>query len=223
MPFYTGMNDIASRPAVPPTFGFYAILTDPLAGYERLTRICVDRGVAFVQLRMKNADERAVLETARLMRRITAGTQTRLIVNDYPAASRDSGADGVHVGQSDLPYAQVRAIVGPDAIVGVSTHSPRQTAAACAFGPDYIGVGPVFPTPTKKTADPAIGVDGMKRMLEIATVPAVVLGSITPDNLPDILRAGARNFSMVRPVNQAADPDAVVRRIMDVWRSVAAR
>jgi thiamine-phosphate pyrophosphorylase len=200
----------------PPSFGFYAILTDPVVGYERLTEIVVEHGVAFVQLRMKDRPAEEVLATARAMRAITAGSTTRFIVNDYPEIAAMVGADGVHLGQDDLSYREARAIVGPAALIGLSTHNPSQTRAACAAGPDYIGVGPVFPTPTKKVADPAIGIPGMQAMLAAASVPAVVLGGITVENLPQVLAAGARNFAMVRPLNQSREPQDVLKAILEV-------
>ncbi len=203
------MGRIADR------FGFYAILTDPVVGYERLTEIVVEHGVAFVQLRMKERPREEVLRVARAMRAMTAGSATKFIVNDYPEVAVEAGADGVHVGQNDPSYGRVRSIVGNEMLVGLSTHTPVQTAAACALGPDYVGVGPVFPTSTKKMADPAIGVGGMQEMLGVATVPAVVLGSITLENLPDILAAGAKNVSMVRPLNQSADPEGVLVRVLE--------
>ncbi len=204
---------------VPHIFGFYAILTKPLRGYEYCTKLCVDHDVAFVQLRMKDMPKEDVLRTAERLKAITAGTSTKLIINDDPWVATRSRADGVHVGQSDLPYAEARKIVGEKAIVGVSTHNRRQTSAARALRPDYIGIGPVFATPTKKIADPPIGIEGMKAMLRLASVPAVALGSITTRNLPEILEAGARNFAMVRPVNQSREPQKVLREITRIYRA----
>lgn len=196
--------------------GFYAILTAPRCGYERLTRLVVQYGVSVVQLRMKDRPLDEVRDIGVMMREVTAGSRTRLIVNDFPEIAAEVGADGVHVGQDDMPLEQARRIVGPDAVIGVSTHNPAQTATACAARPDYIGVGPVFATPTKKIPDPPIGIEGMQAMLAIATVPAVVLGSITVENLPHILAAGARSFSLVRPLNNTPDPEPVLREILRV-------
>ena len=204
-------------PGIIDRFGFYAILTDPVVGYETLSEIVVAHHVAFVQLRMKEKPRDEVLAVARNMRAITRGSATRFIVNDDPGIAADVGADGVHVGQQDASYGRVRSIVGNDAIVGISTHTLRQTMAACALGPEYIGVGPVYPTPTKKIADPPIGLDGMSAMLAVATVPAVVLGSVSPETLPALLAAGARNFAMVRPLNRSPNPDEVLRRILGAW------
>jgi thiamine-phosphate pyrophosphorylase len=208
---------IRMRPAVPLSFGFYAILTDPLRGYEYMTRLFVDYKIPFVQLRIKDAALKAILPIAKTMRVLTMNTKTRLIVNDYPALAVLTGADGVHVGQTDLPYGEVREIVGEEAILGLSTHSVAQAKAACALHPDYIGVGPVYPTPTKKTPDPVIGLAMMKEMISSSDVPAVAIGGITLENLPDVLQAGARNFCMVRPLNQTSEPEKVLKEILKTY------
>jgi thiamine-phosphate pyrophosphorylase len=202
--------------AIPIDFGFYAICTNPAAGYEKLAGACVDLCVPFIQLRMKDAPESLVARTAASMMRIIDGSESRFIINDYPQVAADVGAHGLHLGQDDMPFDLARTIVGPEAIIGLSTHSPQQTLSACALSPAYIGVGPVFPTPTKKIADPPIGIEGMKTMLAAATVSAVVLGAITIENLPEILGAGAKNFSMVRPVNSAEYPAVVIKKILDI-------
>jgi thiamine-phosphate pyrophosphorylase len=203
---------------IPFEFGFYAILTNPVAGYERATAACVKAGVAIVQLRMKDEPPEEIAAVAKTMRSLTKGSNTLFVVNDHPDIAAEVGADGVHIGQGDMSFAEAKAIVGRDAIIGISTHNPDQVKAACALGPDYIGVGPLFPTPTKKIADPAIGIQGMSVMLAAATVPAVVLGSITLDVLPEIYKADARNFSMVRPINQAQDIQKMIVEIQDKWR-----
>jgi thiamine-phosphate pyrophosphorylase len=203
---------------IPLEFGFYAILTDPVQGYEYCTKLLVDYEIAFVQLRMKDRPEDLILKTARAMRKITQGTKTRLIINDNPAIAKTIGADGVHVGQNDMAYDEARNIVGEEAVVGLSTHSVPQMQDACGFKPDYVGVGPVYATPTKKNPDPMIGIDGMKEMLAQATVPAVAIGGITLDNLPQVLEGGAKNFCMVRPITTAQEPEQVLRKILKVYR-----
>ena len=196
-------------------FGFYGILTDPIVGYERLAELMVVRGVRFVQLRMKHQPRTVVEQTARRLREIVVAPSL-FIVNDDPIVARDVGADGVHLGQDDMPLAEAREIVGLDAIIGLSTHSATQTRDACALGPDYIGVGPVFATPTKEVPDPAIGLDRMATMLGDATVPAVVLGGIDHDNAPQVLAAGAINLCAVRAVNQVADPGGALDRFIQL-------
>jgi thiamine-phosphate pyrophosphorylase len=206
----------------PSHFGFYGILTEPLCGYEYCTRVLIEHEIAFVQLRAKNSAPTEIRIIAEKMRRLTEGTKTMFIVNDDPALGADCRADGVHIGQGDMPYAQARKIIGDTAIIGVSTHSVEQVQKTCAGAlcPDYIGVGPVFPTPTKKNPDPVIGLRTMQQMISQATVPAVAIGGISLENLPDVLTAGARNFCMVRPINQAQDPEKALREILKIYRDV---
>jgi thiamine-phosphate pyrophosphorylase len=206
-----------AKRSLPPRFGFYSVLTDPLKGYDYMTELLVDNGIPFVQLRMKDAPEEAVIDTALRLRKITAGTDTRLIINDNPRIAVAAGADGVHIGQSDMPYEQAREIAGDDMIIGISTHNTQQATDACLKQPDDIGAGPVFPTPTKKIPDPAIGLDGMKEILKISTVPAVCIGGIDLTNLSQILEAGAKNFCMVRQFTQSENPGQVLKEILRVY------
>lgn len=198
------------------TFGFYSVLTDPIKGYVYLTSLLVDYGVPIVQLRMKGAPKPIVIDTALQMRKITEGTDTLLIINDDPHIAVEVGADGVHIGQGDMSYTDARAIVGDDMLIGVSTHNPRQTIDACKLPADYIGVGPVFATPTKKIPDPVIGIDGMREMISASTVPAVAIGGINLENLPAVLAAGAKNFCMVRQLTQCENPKSVLEEIIRI-------
>ncbi len=198
---------------IPSQFGLYAILTDPVKGYEYMTKLFVDHGVAFIQLRMKKEPLDVIKSTTLRLRAITAGTGSLFIVNDYPEIAREIGADGVHIGQTDRPCREVRELMGPDAVIGISTHSPEQTVAACKLNPDYIGIGPVYPTPTKENADPVIGIAGLRNQLSVATVPAVAIGGIDLSNLREVLEAGAKNFCMVRQLMKAEDPEKVMKEI----------
>jgi thiamine-phosphate pyrophosphorylase len=203
---------------IPETFGLYAILTDPIKGYEYMTGLLVDHEIAFIQLRMKTEPSDIILATAEKLRIITQGSSSRFIINDHADIAAKVNADGVHLGQDDLPYARAREVVGSSAIIGLSTHSPSQTRAACDLRPDYIGLGPVFPTPTKEKADPAIGINGMQAMIATSTVPYVAIGGIDLTNLRDVLAAGARNFCMVRQIMQAEEPEMLVKEIQRIWR-----
>lgn len=203
---------------IPDHFGLYSVLTDPLRGYDYVTEVLVELEVPFVQLRMKNASSFAVLKQAEILRKITENSATRFIVNDDPLVARDVEADGVHIGQDDMPYAEVRAIVGEHSLIGISTHNPEQTAIACELAPDCIGVGPVYATPTKVIADPVLGLTTMKTMLDRATVPAIAIGGITMEYLSAVLQAGARNFCMVRPICAAEDPRKAIKKILGIYR-----
>jgi thiamine-phosphate pyrophosphorylase len=196
-----------------PEFGFYGIISNPLVGYERLATIMVERGVRLIQLRMKKRPRDEVLSVAHSLRAIIT-PRSLFIVNDDPEIAKETAADGVHLGQDDMPVSLARQIVGPDAIIGLSTHDPLQERASCASDPDYIGVGPVFPTPTKEKPDPVIGLAGMREMLALATVPCVVLGGIDHSNLRQVLVAGARNVCAVRCINESSDPGKDLDRII---------
>ena len=197
-------------------FGLYLVMTDPVAGYARCCEAAVEAGVRMVQLRMKDAPRAAIVAVAKELRRITAGTATAFIVNDDPSIAEEVGADGVHVGQDDMPVAEVRRLCPSLRIVGLSTHSPEQARRAIDARPDYIGVGPVFATPTKKIPDPTLGVETAARMIASVPFPAVAIGGLDFDTLPAVLQAGARNFAVVRAVCGSADPRAALARLAEI-------
>jgi thiamine-phosphate pyrophosphorylase len=202
--------------AIPVDFGFYGILTNPVVGYERLAEIMVQCFVPFIQLRMKDTPKKTILKKARSIRKITQGTQSRFIINDNPLLALESGADGVHLGQEDTSYEKAREILGPNSIIGISTHTVEQTISACAINPDYIGIGPVFSSATKKEADPTIGIDGLKKMLQKATVPAVAIGGISQYNARLVIDAGARNVAAIGCITQSADPANPLEQLIRV-------
>jgi len=203
---------------IPASFGLYAILTDPVKGYEYMTSLLVDYRIPFIQLRMKNEPRSMISLTAGKLLKIIEGSGSRLIINDSPEIASIVKAHGVHIGQNDAPYEKARSLLGPAAIIGISTHSPSQVKQACALSPDYIGIGPVFPTPTKANPDPVITINGMKQMLDKATVPAVAIGGIDLSNLRDVLFAGARNFCMVREIMRAENPEKTLKAALAVYR-----
>jgi thiamine-phosphate pyrophosphorylase len=157
---------------------------------------------------------------ARRLRAITAGSATRLIVNDDADAAAEAEADGVHLGQEDEPLVEARRRHPELKIFGLSTHNEAQAATAAALRPppEYIGVGPIFPTPTKTRPDPVLGLKRAGRILAATPITAVVIGGIDEHNLPDVLRAGARNFAVVRAVCADPDPAAAINRLQTVWR-----
>lgn len=198
-------------------FGLYLVMTDPVVGYAKCAEAAVRRGVRFVQLRMKNAAPEAVLREAREVRAVTKGTGTLFILNDDPELAVKCEADGVHLGQGDMPLRLAMARFPMLKIFGLSTHNLGQVQAACEFTPDYIGVGPVYATPTKAIPDPTLGVEGAAEMIKAAPCPAVAIGGINSENLPLIKRAGARNFSVVRAVCQNNDPESAIKRLQEIW------
>jgi thiamine-phosphate pyrophosphorylase len=201
-------------------FGLYLVLTDPVTGYEACAEAAVETGVRYVQLRMKKRPVREVLETARRLRRITAGSGTRFIVNDDVEIAAEAGADGVHLGQDDMSITEARRRwPRPGKIFGLSTHNLEQEQLARALAPDYIGVGPVFPTPTKEKTDPTLGLEGMGRVVRGSPLTTVAIGGINHENLTEVLRQGAVNYCVVRAVNQSPDPKSAILSLQEIWRA----
>jgi thiamine-phosphate pyrophosphorylase len=205
-------------------FGLYVILTDPVAGYEECARAAVEERIRYLQLRVKDRSGDEILALARELRKITASTATRLIIDDSPEIAAVALADGVHLGQRDMSLAEARRILNrPGAVFGLSTHNADQAAAAVGLGPDYIGVGPVFPTPTKARPDPVLGLEEMGRIIRTTPLTAVAIGGINEENLDRVLEAGAENFAVVRPVTSSPEPRRVIALLQETWRERMSR
>jgi thiamine-phosphate pyrophosphorylase len=195
-----------------------------LAG-ARLYLVCDDRedgfleaalrgGVDLVQLRMKDADDDAVVAAARRFKRLCADFGALLIVNDRPDLAAAADADGVHLGQDDVAVAAARQQLGEDRLIGLSTHTPAQIEAAGACGVDYIGVGPVHRTPTKP-GRPAVGLELVRYAAAHAPVPFFAIGGISSENLAAVRDAGARRVAVVRALTEAPDPEASARELRE--------
>jgi thiamine-phosphate pyrophosphorylase len=165
-------------------------------------------GVDLVQLRMKDASDEQVLETARAFREACP----LLMVNDRPDLALAAGADGVHVGQDDMSPEEARAVVGPDLLVGASTHSRAQVALADRSAADYFAVGPVYKTPTK-AGRPAVGLGLLRYAAARATKPWFAIGGIDAGNVDDVVAAGARGIVVVRAIRDAPDPRAAASEL----------
>ncbi len=202
------------------SFGLYLVLTRPIAGYEKCTEAAVEHRVRYVQLRMKDEPAEDVLRMARRLRAITRGTSTRFIVNDDVDIAMAAQADGVHVGQDDMSVSRARArwqLAGK--LFGLSTHDEAQAVRAIELGPDYIGVGPVFATPTKTKPDPVLGVERAAAIAVASPLTSVAIGGIDEQNLPQLLAAGIVNFAVVRAVCHADDPRARIADLLAVWQA----
>ena len=167
-------------------------------------------GVDIVQLRMKDADDNAVLAAASRFRHACRAHGALLIINDRPDLAAAAEADGVHVGQDDVAVAEARRSVGSRRLVGLSTHTPDQVDAAAQAGVDYIGVGPVNETPTKP-GRPAVGLELVRYAACHATVPFFAIGGLGVPNIEAVREAGARRIAVVRALTEAADAEKVAR------------
>ncbi len=183
-----------------------------LAGF---VAACIMGGVDVVQLRDKRLDARTLLVRASLAVRICHDLGVPFILNDRPDLALEAGADGVHVGQDDAPVSLARRVLGPDAIVGLSTHSPSECDASLVEPTDYISAGPVVPTPTKPGRQ-GTGSGYVSYAAAHAGRPVFVTGGVSPATVPSLAAAGARHFVVVRYLGNATDPAAAARKLRRV-------
>ena len=172
-------------------------------------------GVDVVQLRLKDGDDDEVIATARRYAAVCRRHGVPLILNDRPDLVEAADADGVHVGQDDVPVARARELVGRERIVGLSTHSPQQIDDAAADPEiDYIGVGPVHATPTKP-GRPAVGLELVRYAAAHAATPFFAIGGIDGGNVAEVRSAGATRIAVVRAITDAPDPAAAARALRE--------
>jgi thiamine-phosphate pyrophosphorylase len=194
----------------------YAI-TDPDAGLSHVeqVRAFVGGGARLIQIRDKRAAGRDLYDIVRAALAIARPCGARLIVNDRVDVALAAGADGVHVGQEDLPARAAREILGPDRIVGFSTHTLEQVREASHLPVDYIAFGPVFETATKENPDPVVGVEGIARVRAEVAGPLVAIGGITLERAPAVLAAGADTVAVIGDLRRGGSIEARVRAFVD--------
>jgi len=179
-----------------------------------LLRAAIGGGVDVVQLREKHLPDDELTAVADAARALCERLGALLIVNDRPTVASAAGADGVHVGQDDMPPAEVREMVGSDMLIGLSTHAPAEIDAADPSVVDYIGVGPIHETPTKP-GRPAVGLELIRYAAVHSPVPFFAIGGIAADNIGDVVAAGATRVCVLRAIAHAADPEREARSLRD--------
>jgi thiamine-phosphate pyrophosphorylase len=179
-------------------------------------------GVDVVQLRMKDTPDARVVAVAERFARVCGALGALFILNDRPDLAARIDADGVHVGQDDMTVADARGCVDRDRLVGLSTHSPEQVERAAACGVDYIGVGPVYATPTKP-GRAAVGLELVRYAAAHATVPWFAIGGVDPDSVRAVAGAGARRVAVVRALSEAPDPATVAHELRVAVTDAGAR
>ena len=177
-------------------------------------------GADVVQLRGKDLSSAELYLEALALRRLTRSLGVPLIINDRVDIALAVDADGVHLGQDDLPVAAARRLLGPDKIIGLSTHSLEQVRAACAQDIDYLSIGPIFPTRTKLIEGP-LGLDLVREARTFVRVPIVAIGGISEKNIAEVRRAGADIAAVVSAVVGAADVEAGARTLKQMLLSAA--
>lgn len=183
---------------------------------ESVIRAAIKGGADCIQLREKDYTGRQLLEAGLLLRRITAEAGVRLIVNDRIDVARAVDADGVHLGQSDLPLQAAREMLAPGKIVGISTHNVQEAVEAERMGADYIGLGPMKPTTTKLDTEPVVGPAGVHEVRRHVRLPIVAIGGIKAEDVAEIIRSGANSVAVVSAVIAADDVEAAAKRIRSI-------
>jgi thiamine-phosphate pyrophosphorylase len=171
---------------------------------ERVVGQMIDGGVDLIQLRAKVRSPAEIAKIAATLHDPTSRRGVPLVINDHPEIARRVRAEAVHVGQDDLPIAEVREIAGANCVVGKSTHSVDQAIRAFDEGADYIGFGPIFATPTKPDYPP-IGLELIRKVHDAVRIPIFCIGGIKLENLPEVIEAGARRVVIVSGLLQARD------------------
>lgn len=200
------------------SLGLYVILTEALCrrGWLETAEAAIRGGAGCIQLREKSMSDAELLRRARRLRELTTAHSALLIVNDRADIARLSGADGVHLGQEDLPVPEARRVAGGRLLVGLSTHTSGQLEAAIAQEPDYIAVGPMFPSATKpqpQVAGAGLLADAVRR----TSIPIVAIGGITAERARELVVAGARCLCVCSAVISADNPEAVAREILGAF------
>lgn len=195
----------------------------------RTVRIAADAaasGAGIIQVRAKDATTVELMELGRAVARAVAraAPATRVVIDDrtdvaWALARQGEAVHGVHLGQEDLPVALARALLGPDAVIGLTTGTLELVRRSREVGSliDYVGAGPFRPTPTKDSGRPRLGVEGYPPLVAASRVPVVAIGDVTPSDVGALAATGIAGVALVRAVMDAADPAAVVRRVLQAW------
>ena len=189
-------------------------------GLENVVKSAIAAGIRLFQLREKSLDDRRLIQQARKVREWTRASDALLIINDRPDIAVLSDADGVHVGQEELSVHDARRIVGPDRMVGVSTHSIEQARQAVLDGADYLGVGPTFPSKTKSFDD----FPGLRLIAEVAneiTLPWFAIGGIDETTIHQAIRAGAKRVAVSSVICRSDSPEKSARSLLDAFDHVS--
>ncbi len=197
--------------------GLYLIISESSQSCEDIARMAVDIGIPAVQLRLKYTSDSDFLSIAMNIRAITAGTDTLFIVNDRLDIAMLSGADGVHLGQRDLPPDKARKILSDQAFIGLSTHSLDQAKKASYLDVDYIGFGPIWHTDTKNDVLEPTGVARLKQCVEQSQIPVVAIGGINKKRLESIEEISCNNIAVISAVRDADDPYRAILELNNMF------
>ncbi len=200
-------------------FDLYVVTDSDLSSGRtdaEVARMAYEGGADAVQLRMKHADGREMLAQAKAIAEIADEMGRFFFVNDRVDIAMASGADGVHLGQSDIPVSEARRLMGDDAIIGASVQNVEQALEAVEQGADYLGVGSIFVTSTKPDAVQGLGLGAIFEIRQAVDIPVVAIGGINRGNIQDVIRAGADSAAVVSAVVAQDDPRAAAHELRDL-------
>lgn len=195
--------------------GVYLILDNAWAhkrSLEDLLKCAAECGLTLFQYRNKTSPMREVYREAHRLRKIAADAEVLFIVNDRCDVALAVGADGVHLGQKDLPLDLARCIMGPEVIIGISTHITEEVKKASEGGADYIGFGPIFQTRTKIKHEKLVGIGGIKEIRPLTSLPVFAIGGITPETMGSCISAGANGVAVASGILDAPDIEKTIQR-----------
>ncbi|GAB6174964.1 hypothetical protein JCM15765_44420 [Paradesulfitobacterium aromaticivorans] len=217
-------EDKAARKSLPS--GLYALTAERHSlGRSNLevAKEILEAGVKILQYREKEKTQHQMYRECLELRRLTDAAGAVFIVNDHVELALAVAADGVHIGQDDLPLSVVRELVGPELMIGISTHSPEQAQAAVAEGADYIGVGPLYQTHTKTDVCAPVGLDYLRYVAAHIEIPFVAIGGIKEHNLAEVVRTGARTVALVTEIVGSPDITGKIRSLQEMMLSPESR
>ncbi|MBR4826337.1 MAG: thiamine phosphate synthase [Bacteroidales bacterium] len=197
----------------------YLVTDRPLSlgrDIEWVVTEAVKGGATIVQLREKDIDTRTFIELARKLKEALTPLGVPLIINDRVDVALAVDADGVHIGQSDMPYPIARRLLGPDKIIGLSVETLQEVEEANALDVDYIAISPVYGTPTKTDTAPPFGLEGLRHAVQLTRHPVVAIGGMNERTAPDVFAAGADGIAVVSAICSAPSPRLAAERLSNI-------
>ena len=197
--------------------GLYVILDPSVCPARPLVEVltaAAEAGASLFQYRNKTASMKDAYVEALALRQAAAKAGVLFIVNDRCDLALAVDADGVHLGQGDLPLDLARKVMGPDKLIGISTHNPDQVREATAGKPDYLGFGPIFKPGSKQDHDPVIGLEGLRAMRRLTSLPVFAIGGIQIDQAGEVMRAGANGVAVISAILKAPDISHAVKAFL---------
>lgn len=201
-------------------YSIYLVLDPDLTASFGMVQTAVEAakaGATLVQLRAPDWKKRQYFECALQLKKALEPFNTKLIINDHVDVALAMDADGVHVGQKDLPVEKVRELVGPDKIVGLSINTMNEMRVVDPSVVDYVGIGPIFATTTKKDAAAPVGLDGFEKLSEASPVPCVAIGSVKAQHIPALVKAKAQGIAVVSAICGQPSPYEATRELRTLW------